>query len=61
MSENKTLHILSTSELFEGLTIDDLKKLYRYCQKVEFEETDTLIKEGQIVSALHIISGSFAS
>ncbi len=55
MSENKTLHVLSNSELFEGLTIDDLKKLYRYCQKVEFKETDTLIKEGQIVSALYII------
>ncbi len=55
MSENKTLHILSASELFNGLTIDDLKKLYRYCQKVEFKETDTLIKEGQIVSALYII------
>lgn len=55
MSENKTLHILSTSELFKGLTIDDLKKLYRYCQKVEFKETDTLIKEGQIVSELYII------
>ncbi len=41
--------------MFEGLTIDDLKKLYRYCQKVEFKETDTLIKEGQIVSALYII------
>ncbi len=55
MSENKALHILSTSELFNGLTIDDLKKLYRHCQKVEFKETDTLIKEGQIVSALYII------
>ncbi len=64
MSENKTLHILSTSELFKGLTIDDLKKLYSYCQKVEFKETDTLIKEGQIVSELYInqrASRSFAS
>ncbi len=48
MSEKKALHILSTSELFEGLTIDDLKKLYSYCQKVEFKEIDTLIKEGQL-------------
>ncbi len=55
MSENKALHILSTSELFKRLTIDDLKKLYRYCQKVEFKETVTLIKEGQIVSVLYII------
>ncbi|KKM17040.1 hypothetical protein LCGC14_1679810 [marine sediment metagenome] len=56
MPENKTLHILSNSELFNGLTIDDLKKLYSYCQKVEFKETDTLIKEGQIVSELYIIT-----
>lgn len=55
MSENKALHILSISELFKGLTIDDLKKIYRYCQKVGFKETDTLIKEGQSATMMALI------
>ena len=55
MFEDETLQILSNFEIFKGLTGDDLKNIYTYCQRVRFNETDILINEGETNATLHII------
>ncbi len=53
--ENRILQILSSFEIFKGLTEDDFKKIQANCQQLKFKESDILMQEGQINSALYII------
>ena len=55
MFENKTLRVLLHTKVFQGLTDEDLKLFCRYFQKVEFDEHEILIQEGQLRKALHVI------
>ena len=55
MFKNEIQRILSESEVFRGLTGDDLEIVSKYCQKVTFKEKDTLIQEGQPASAFNIV------
>jgi CRP-like cAMP-binding protein len=55
MSGNEILRVLSNSEVFNGLTNDELELFSPHCQKVSFQESDTLLKEGQTGTALYII------
>jgi len=55
MIETNTLQILSSFELFKGLTEVDLKGIHAKCQRTKFKEAEILMKEGQINSAIYII------
>jgi len=55
MIENKTLQVLSSFQLFKGLTEIDLKAIHAKCQRIKFKEAETLMKEGQTNSAIYII------
>ncbi len=43
MFKKEITRILSESEVFRGLTDDDLKIVSKHCQKVTFQEKDLLI------------------
>jgi len=55
MIENNSLQILSSFEIFKGLTEVELKEIHTKCQRVKFKESEILMKEGQINSAIYII------
>lgn len=55
MSKNEILRVLSNSQVFHGLTNDELEVFSEHCQKVTFKESDTLTREGHPVSAFHVI------
>ncbi len=55
MIETNTFQILSSFELFKGLTEVDLKEIHAKCQRIKFKEAEILVKEGQINSAIYII------
>ena len=55
MIESKNLQVLSSFEIFKGLTEDDLKKIQVNCQRLRFKEGDVLLKEGQVNPDLYII------
>ncbi|MBC8549984.1 MAG: cyclic nucleotide-binding domain-containing protein [Candidatus Brocadiales bacterium] len=55
MIKNNTLQIISSFEIFKGLTETDLNAIHAKCQRVKFKETEVLMKEGQLNSAIYII------
>jgi CRP/FNR family transcriptional regulator/CRP/FNR family cyclic AMP-dependent transcriptional regulator len=55
MFNNEIVRILLESEVFRGLTGDDLKIVSKHCQKVTLKEKDTLIQEGHPAGAFYIV------
>lgn len=55
MFKEEITRILSESEVFRGLTDDDLKIVSKRCQKVTFQQKDLLIQEGHRASAFYIV------
>ncbi len=55
MIEARTLKIISGFEIFKGLTEVDLKVIQAKCQGAIFKESEILIKEGQVSSAIYVI------
>ncbi len=55
MVDTNTLQILSGFEIFRGLTESDIEILHAKCQGVKFKESEILMKEGQVSSAIYII------
>lgn len=54
-NDDKLLHILLHTKVFQGLSNEHLKLFCRYFQRVPFKENDVLVQEGQLRKALHII------
>ena len=53
--EDETLQALANTEIFKGLTHDEIKIIYDSSQRVTFEKATTFIEKGQVGSALYII------
>lgn len=55
MSRDEILRILSKSQVFKGLTEHELELFSDHCKKVAFQEGETLMREGHLGSAVHIV------
>jgi CRP-like cAMP-binding protein len=55
MFEDETLRALATTEIFKGLTPDEVKMFHDSSQRVTFNKADIVIEKGQTGSALYII------
>ncbi len=55
MFEDETLRALANTEIFKGLTHDEINIFYDSSQRVTFEKAATFIEKGQVGSALYII------
>jgi CRP-like cAMP-binding protein len=55
MVEDETLRALANTEIFNGLTPDEVKILYEASQRVTCEKPATVIEKDQAGSALYII------
>lgn len=56
MLQKKTLNLLSTVKLFQGLTQDDIKKLAGSFHKITFSTGQILLEEGGASPGLNIIA-----
>ena len=55
MFEDETLRALATTEIFKGLTPDEVKRFHDSSQRVTFNKADAVVEKGQTGSALYII------
>ena len=55
MSRGEILKSLSRSEVFNGLEDDELELLCDCSQKAAFKESDTLVREGEVVPSFCVI------
>ena len=55
MFEDETTHALAKTEIFQGLTPEEVKIFYQSSQRLTCEKTATVIEKGQVGAALYII------
>ncbi|MFC2024814.1 ATP-binding protein [Chloroflexota bacterium] len=48
-------HLLATSQLFEGLTDDELDRIAGFCSEEVYEAGTTIISEGEVANKLYIV------
>ncbi|MEN6375946.1 MAG: cyclic nucleotide-binding domain-containing protein [Smithella sp.] len=51
----KDILLLQETDLFENLTLEQIKTLLGICRKVKFSENEIIMKEGDIGNSLYII------
>ncbi len=55
MFGEKTLQFMAKTDVFKGLSNDEINKFHKFFEKEVFYDRDVLIKQGQTQSALHIV------